>query len=311
MGQYHVNVLTSLQNKVDSIVIYDQDASRRKFIADRFSVNEASSMEDLFSLCDACILAAPTTLHHQLGMEILRADKHLLVEKPIAEKIEEAEELIDTAFKRNLVFQVGHVERFNGAVIELQNTVEEPYLWESRRLGPPNTRITDVGVCMDMLIHDIDIALRTIKDEIVEINASGKKIVNNHEDVVCASLHFEKGCIANFIASRVTHQKVRTLFISQKDSYLHLDFTTQDLQIYRESNTDTTTLSEKIRYRHKSFMERLFIHKENPLKLEQTHFIDKIVASDTSANTNVMDLQTLRVTQSILKKIDETSKKHF
>ena len=125
--------------------------------------------------------------------------------------------------------------------------------------------------------------LRSLQDEVVSITASGRKVLSDYEDVISACLQFKKGCIANFVASRVSQQKVRTLSISQEDSYLFLDFTTQDLQIHRQANTNIVTYNEKIRYRQEVLIERLFIHKENALKLELLHFMEAIRSDNTES----------------------------
>ncbi len=302
MGEYHVNVLISLKN-ISKIFIFDIDKEKLKEITNKFDVFKTNSLEELLQKVDCCVLAVQTTLHFKIGIQVLKAGKHLLIEKPITNNIEEAKELINVANTKKLVLQVGHVERFNGAVQELQNTIKNPFLWESRRIGPNTYRSNDVGVSMDLLIHDIDIALRSIDDDIISITAASQSFFNTeHEDVISATLRFKKGCIANFIASRVSHQKVRTLHISQKNSYLFLDFTTQDFQIHRQANTNIVTYNEKIRYRQESLIERLFVHKENPLKLELSHFLDSIINKKSTKKTNEIDLKTLTIIKEIQKK---------
>lgn len=148
------------------------------------------------------------------------------------------------------------MERFNGAVLELSKIVKDPLLIESRRLAPSNSRIKDVGVVLDMMIHDIDIVLNLVNSPVKKLSASGKKVSSDHEDVANVLLEFENGCLASITASRATQAKIRTLNITQKDVYIMLDFTDQEIELHRQATSDILLLSEEIKYRQESIVEK-------------------------------------------------------
>ncbi len=307
MGTYHVNVLSSLPG-VELVGVCDQDPVKGKTATDKYGVPAFQNPADLISKVDALSICLPTSLHYEASLQALEAGRHILIEKPMTPTYAEALALVNLAEKKKCLLHVGHVERFNGAVQELVHVVNEPLLWESRRLGPPSGRSLDTGVVMDLMIHDLDICLRVVNDEVVDVHANGYYLPNSrHEDAAVAQIRFRKGCVATFTASRVTQEKIRTLSISQKESYLSLDFTTQDLQIHRQASSMTSTSTEKIRYRQEALIERLFIHKENPLRSELLFFIQNIREAEKERplwrKENEMDLTTLRIATGVLEKI--------
>ncbi len=313
MGVYHTNVLANI-NEIEFVGVFDLNQDRTKEISLKYNIQGFSSLEALLAEVDALSLCAPTSLHYELGKKILEAQKHVLIEKPLTTNVKQAEELIFLAKEKQRLLHVGHVERFNGAVQELSHVVEDPLLWESRRLGPPPERFMDTGVVMDLMIHDLDICFRVVKDEIQSIKAEGNYLPGSkQEDLATAQIKFKKGCVANFVASRITQEKIRTLAISQKQSYLLLDFTTQDLQITRRASEATITSSEKIRYRQEALIERLFIHKDNPLRSELLYFIKEIghsplneTSREEAYQDNTEDLKTLKAAAEIVAQIAES-----
>lgn len=301
MGKYHVNVLSQIKN-IHFTGVYDTDQEIAKTVSSEFNVANYSSLKDLYQHADAVILATPTSTHYELGKEILLAGKHLLIEKPITDDLAKAQELIDLAQAKKQKLLIGHVERYNAAVQELENLIKEPYFWESRRVGPNTSdRIFDAGVVLDLLIHDVDILLRVMKKKVVSISASGNKVFNDNEDVVQSVIKFENGTVAGLMASRVHHLKERQLWITQKDGTILLDFTTQDISIYRNAQSQVTTSKGSIRYQQHSNVERMFIHKENPLKLELEYFV-KLIHEDLP-NDNELDLETLKISLEIIRQV--------
>lgn len=299
MGTYHVNVLSMLPD-VELVGVCDEDPAKGKSAEEKYGVKSFQKPSDLIREVEALSICLPTTLHAAASREALEAGRHILIEKPMTPTHEEALELVTLAEQKKCLLHVGHVERFNGAVQELVHVVNEPLLWESRRLGPHSGRSLDTGVVMDLMIHDIDICLRVVNDDAVDVRSSGYFLPGSkHEDAAVAQVRFKKGCVASFTASRVTQEKIRTLSISQKESYLSLDFTTQDLQIHRRASSMTSTSTEKIRYRQEALIERLFIHKENPLRSELQFFIQNIRDAEKERpnwrRENEMDLTTLRI----------------
>jgi len=254
---------------------------------------------------DAVVIAAPTFLHHTLSKLALTAGKHVLVEKPIAESVEQAKELVELAAKNKLILQVGHVERFNGAILELGKIVDTPMLIESRRLAPFNARIKDVGVVLDMMIHDIDIVLNLVNSDVVTVHAVGQKFVSEHEDVATVVLKFANGCVATIAASRNTQAKIRTLNITDKNAYIKLDFADQEIELHRQASSNTQMSLESIRYKQESIVEKIFVHKDNPLKQEHEHFVKCILGKDTPQVQGDNDIKTLEIAHKILKEISQ------
>lgn len=302
MGQYHVNVAKQVHD-AQLIGVYDNSMERCEQIAQKYATDAYAQPNQLLQQVDAVIIAAPTYLHHEIAREALQTGKHVLVEKPIAETVEQAIELVDLAKKQQRIFQVGHVERFNGAVLELNKIVESPALIESRRLAPYNDRIRDVGVILDMMIHDIDIVLNLVDEEVVELQALGSKVYSNHEDVATVIMKFRNGCIAKISASRCTQSKIRTLNISDKNAYIELDFADQEIQLHRQASSNTQLGSDSIRYKQESIVEKIFVHKDNPLKQEHEHFVACILGKQEPIVDGSKDIKTLEIAHRILEQI--------
>jgi len=304
MGQYHVNVARQL-NDAKLVGIYDSEPTRAQSIAEKYETRPYDSISSLLHDVDAVVIAAPTFLHHEISKQALESGKHVLVEKPIAESVEQARELVNLSQRNNLILQVGHVERFNGAILELGKIVESPMLVESRRLAPFNSRIRDVGVVLDMMIHDIDIVLNLVKSDVVSLSAMGSKIVSQHEDVASVILKFKNGCVASINASRNTQSKIRTLNITDKNAYIKLDFTDQEIELHRQASSNTQMSSNEIRYKQESIVEKIFVHKDNPLKQEHEHFIKCILGKAQPHVEGETDIKTLEIAHKILEQISK------
>ncbi|MBN2039479.1 MAG: Gfo/Idh/MocA family oxidoreductase [Spirochaetes bacterium] len=295
MGQYHVSVASTLKNKIVLAGVYDIDFEKAKEIADKFEIKCFESVEDFFKNIDAVVIAVPTYLHYKYASLAMDYNLHVLVEKPATEKIEQARKLAAKAKKKSLIFQVGHVERFNGAVQELHKIVTSPIIIESRRLSPFVGRIKDVGVVLDLMIHDIDIVVNMVDSPVASVQATGGSVFTDFEDYATAIIQFENGCTATVTASRITQRKIRTLSISQEKSYIFLDYATQDIHIHRQASQAYLLTKEEIKYSQESFVEELFIHKENPLKHEHEYFYNSISKGYTSSITNDSDIRSLEV----------------
>lgn len=235
MGQYHVTVASSLKSKFILSGIFDIDTEKAREISEKYEVRFYEKVEQLIDNVDAVIIAVPTYLHYKYSLLALESGVHVLVEKPVTENAAQARELAKKAKRYGLVFQVGHVERFNGAVQELYKIVTNPLIIESRRLVPFSERIKDIGVILDLMIHDIDIVMNIVKSPVVSVQASGGAVYTDYEDYATAILQFKNNCVATVTASRVTQRKIRTLSISQDKSYIFLDYATQDIHIHRQA----------------------------------------------------------------------------
>jgi len=215
----------------------------------------------------------PTEQHFHVARDLLEAGISVLVEKPMTPTIEEARELFAIAERTGAVLHVGHVERFNGAVDELKRLVTSPILIESRRLGPFVPRVQKDTVVMDLMIHDIDIVLGLVDSPPERLAAQGASVHSEVADVATVQIRFASGAIATISASRATEEKIRTLAITQPDAYIVLDYTEQDIHIYKRAAQEYTMNRGSIRYRRASFVEHLKVHRDNPLKLEIQHLI--------------------------------------
>ncbi len=272
MGQYHTLVYAELWD-VDLVGVVDIDFERARRVAGQYDTLAFADHRELVGRVDVASVAVPTDAHFAVARDLLEAGVNVLVEKPMTQSLGEARELFRLARASGAVLHVGHVERFNGAVQELRNIVDRPILIESRRLGPFVPRVRKDTVVMDLMIHDIDIVLGLVDSEPRRIVALGSSLHADLPDVANVQIQFASGTIASITASRATEQKIRTLAITQPDAYIVLDYTDQDIRIHRRAAQEYTLNRESIRYRQASFVEHLFVHKENPLKLELLHLI--------------------------------------
>ena len=273
MGEYHVGVLSDMR-EADLAGVVDSDQERAKIISEKYKTFTCRDYKELFQKVDAVVISVPTALHYSIGKEFIEAGVHTLLEKPCTDNLGQAEELFELAAKKNVTLQIGHVERFNGAVQELFKIVKDPIYIECRRMSPFSKRIKDDGVVLDIMIHDIDIVLNLVESDVANINIAGSSVFSKRDDLVNAQIEFENGCIANFLASRVSQNKVRTLEVTQKESSILLDYTEQEIFVHRQSSFESQLSPGELRYKQESLVERIFVHKDNPLKLELKHFIN-------------------------------------
>ena len=273
MGKYHVGILSELP-EVELAAVVDIDPKVRKVIEDNYNAPGFKNYKDIYSKVDVVVVAVPTGLHFSITKDLLNAGIHVLLEKPCAHNLNHARELFQIAEKKDLTLHIGHVERFNGAVQELHKIVKSPIFVECKRMGPFTDRIKDDGVVLDIMIHDIDIILNLIQSKVTKTHVLGASVFSDKDDLVNAQLQFENGCIANIIASRASQNQIRTLSVTQKDSFVVLDYTDQEIYVHKKSSSEHKLSKDSLRYKQESMVERIFVHKDNPLKLELKHFLD-------------------------------------
>jgi predicted dehydrogenase len=273
MGQYHVLVYAELPD-VELVGVADIDTERARTVAAGYETRAFGDHRALIGLVDVASVAVPTEEHFHVARDLLEAGISVLVEKPMAPTLEEARELFRVATRTGAILHVGHVERFNGAVEELKRLAASPILIESRRLGPFVPRVQKDTVVMDLMIHDIDIVLGLVDSPPVRLAAQGAAVHSAVADVATVQIRFASGTIATIAASRATEEKIRTLAITQPDAYIVLDYTEQDIHIYKRAAQEYTMNRGSIRYRRASFVEHLKVHRDNPLKLEIQHLVD-------------------------------------
>lgn len=299
MGSYHLAALSEL-SEASVVALADLDHARGEELADKYGVDFFSDPFDLIGKVDAVIVALPTVHHYSVSKKLLSNGLHVLIEKPICNDIGEARELFRIASENKRVLHIGHVERFNGAVQELSEIVKEPSLIECRRLGPFVERARNDGVVLDLMIHDLDIILRLVEEDIVSLSAVGGSPISDREDVANVQIQFAGGCLATITASRATQNKIRSLSISQPDAYIKLDYADQEVRIHRKATSEHRLSREELKYREQAQVERLFVHKDNPLKLELRHFLQSIqvgrIVEDAEWELRSLDVA-LRVVQ--------------
>lgn len=234
LGKFHAEKYAKMSD-VDFIGVADTDTEQAKKIADQFGCTAYYDYTDLISNVDAVSIVTPTPSHFKIGKDFLKNGVHLLLEKPITTSLETADELIELAEVNNLIIQVGHLERYNPAIIALNQEVNQPIFIEARRLSTFKERAADASVILDLMIHDIDIMLNSVKSNIVDIKGKGFKLVTDHFDFANARIEFENGCVANLTANRVSHIDERKIFLVQKGAAVSVDCANREIHIAKSS----------------------------------------------------------------------------
>jgi predicted dehydrogenase len=302
LGEHHARIYSQIPD-IKLVGVADINQKRADRIAQTYNTKAYYDYHSLIDKVDAVSIVVPTTLHYEIGKEFLSAGKHCLIEKPLTTILQEAEELISIAKQKNLILQVGHIERFNSAIIGVQKYVNNPKFIESDRLGPYDPRVSDVGVVLDLMIHDLDIVLFLVQSKVKELEAYGTSIFSPHEDIVKVRLKFENGCVADISASRVTHGKYRKLRIFQPDAYISIDYTTQRFRIYRKKTPDAKSMQDIEIISPK--IERL-----EPLKQEILHFVDCVRTGKTPLVSGQHGRDALELALEILKRLKRYPEKN-
>ncbi|MEW6675085.1 MAG: Gfo/Idh/MocA family oxidoreductase [Nitrospirota bacterium] len=237
LGQHHVRLYSEIED-TELTAIVDIDEKRADAFAEKYGCEAYSDYREILDKVDALSIVTPTTSHYNIALDCLRAGKDILIEKPITVNVEEADELIRESEKRGCILQVGHLERYNPAVLTASEMVKEPRFIEAERLSPFLGRGIDVDVTLDLMIHDIDIILSLISSPVKEIRAVGAEVLTSKIDVAKAWLEFENGCIALITASRLSPEKQRRLKVFQKDSYISIDFQSYEVRCYFRTGDD-------------------------------------------------------------------------
>jgi predicted dehydrogenase len=290
LGIQHARIISYLE-EAELKAVADIDFKKALEIGNRHGVKYFQNYEDMMDEIDAGIVSTPTSEHFHISMNLLKNGKHVLVEKPITETIEQAEQLVDLAKKNGLILQVGHLERFNPAVEAVENMISEPKFIEVQRLGSFSARSLDVDVVLDLMIHDLDIILALIKDEVGVIRSSGIHVLSEKIDIANARLEFKSGCVATLTASRVHQGKVRKLRIFEPTSYYSIDYIDQEVKVFPLSGRQTDIRTLKIK-------------KEEPLKKELENFLRCQVEGRPGKVSGEEGLRALRLAYDVLKEVE-------
>jgi predicted dehydrogenase len=289
LGSVHARIYAGL-NDVELVGICDTDINKLSQISKSLRVTGFNNHRQLLGKVDAASIVVPTKDHYSISRDFLTSGANLLIEKPITLSVKEADELLDTAKSKNLTLAVGHVERFNAAIEAILKIKGDIKFAECHRLGPFSPRIKDVGVVLDLMIHDIDILLWLIRSPIKSIEAVGVKVLTHYEDIANARLVFENGAVCNITASRVTEKAMRKIRMFQPNAYISLDYIRQDAVIY------TRKLGRII-------SRQINIKKEKPLQKEITSFLNCVRTGKRPLASGEEGRQALSVALEILKKI--------
>ena len=291
LGKIHLKLLNS-SNKYDLIGFYDTDIKTSKHLSKKEGYNYFSNLETLLDNVEAVDIVSPTSTHHEIAKNVILKNKHVFIEKPLTDKTIYAKELIELSKKYNVVGQVGHVERFNPAYVAAINHIDNPMFIESHRLSDFNPRGNDVSVIMDLMIHDIDIVLNTVKSKVKQINASGVSIVSDSPDIANARIEFENKCVANLTASRISLKKMRKTRIFQNDAYISIDFLEKELQIVKIKDADKSSSNLSMVIKTNSGKDKV-IYFENPEILEENSILNELESFAESINNKTITKVTL------------------
>ena len=260
-GANHLRVLHEAED-AELVAVVDTDLARAQAAAEKFGCTALTTAAGLEGKVDAAIVAVPTTLHAEVGCDLLSRGIDILVEKPIATTLEEAELLIATAARHDRVFQVGHLERFNPAVMTLEGKVTLPLFFEIHRMSLFSPRALDVDVVLDLMIHDLDVVLALTRLEPEEIRAAGIRILSDKVDIANVRLAFPGGCIANLTASRVSTEKIRKIRLFQPNQYISVDYQRQDGVAFTVQSDGGIGL------------DTFEVKKDEPLRLQLANFLE-------------------------------------
>lgn len=304
LGKEHVRIYSDLAaaGRVEFAGVYDVVAETARKCATKFRVKVFDSVSEAAESSDALNIVTPTTTHFELARSLLSQGKHVLVEKPMTESASQAAELVQLAQEKNCVLQVGHVERFNPVFQYLESVARDPRFIETHRLSPYPARSTDIGVVLDLMIHDLDVVLAFVKSPVTSVDAVGIPVLSRSEDIANARLRFANGCVANLTVSRVSPERMRKIRVfsgGEVPSYISLDYRAQEGFIYRiaSEGAEETPLLKKVlaaklgvgkdstivsEFAGKKIVrEPVPIAKEEPLKLELQHFVNCVREKQT------------------------------
>lgn len=306
LGKFHLNNWTVIDG-VELVGFFDPNDENALAVIEKYNIKRFDDPEQLMDACDAVDIVAPTTAHFELCQAAITKGKHVFVEKPLANTMEEARKLVKLAKEANIKFQVGHVERFNPAFLALKNYTLEPMFIEVHRLAQFNPRGTDVSVILDLMIHDIDIILSLVKSNVKFISANGVAVMSDTPDIANVRIEFDNGCVANLTSSRISMKKMRKMRLFQKDAYIGIDFLEKKTEVIKlnvPGDTNVFTFDIETNNGKKTIaIANPIIEDGNAIKMELEAFYNAIV-NNTDTPVNVLDgFRAMDVAHQILDKI--------
>ncbi len=312
LGSMHAKMLAGMKG-VRLAGVYDINAARARQVAAEAGTKSFDTLEDLLKATDAVTVATVTGAHHAVAVAALESGKHLFLEKPITETAEDADDICRKALDRGLLVQVGHIERFNPAIIALEKYAINPMFVESHRLAQFNPRGTDVAVVLDLMIHDIDLILSFVRSPVRQVDANGVAVVSDTVDIANARLQFENGCVANVTASRISQRKMRKMRLFQPNAYISIDFSEGLAEVFRlvgdgeETVKGTMMLGElgSGKFKRKIVYEQPEVKEVNSLAYELELFVRAINGHTQPVVSAEDGKRALIVAQLIMEKINQ------
>ena len=294
LGKHHARIYSAIPG-VKLIGVSDINRDIGMEVAKNLGISFYESSSKLLKDVDAVSISTPTSTHYKLTKEVLLSGKHTLVEKPITEKVEEASEIIDLAKSKGLVLQIGHIERFNPAIIAVSKLINNPLFIEAQRIATYNERGTDVAVVLDLMVHDIDIILAFIHSKVNKIDAVGVPILSDEYDLAQTRLEFENGTIACLTSSRVSDRKERKIRFFQRDMFISVDYISHLAGVWRKIKIDGKSFIKK---------EKLEIIPKEPLRSEIESFVRCIKEGDTPIVTGEDGMKAIELAYRIIDNMD-------
>jgi predicted dehydrogenase len=306
LGKFHLNNWLEIEGAT-LVGFFDPNDEIANAVIEKYRLTRFDTAEELMDACDAVDIVAPTITHFNLCKAAITKGKHVFVEKPLANTMDEARQLVKLTKEANIKFQVGHVERFNPAFLALKNRKLEPMFIEVHRLAQFNPRGTDVSVILDLMIHDIDIILSLVKSNVKSINANGVAVMSDTPDIANVRIEFDNGCVANLTSSRISMKKMRKMRLFQKDAYIGIDFLEKKTEVIKLSSPDDTNVFtfdiETNNGKKTIAIANPVIEEGNAIKMELQAFYQAIV-QNTDTPVNVVDgFRAMDVAHQILDKI--------
>ena len=302
LGRYHAEKYSAMEG-VELVGVVDIDAARAAEVAHACNTEACTDFTNLIGRVDAVSIVAPTPLHFAIGRTLLEAGVHILVEKPMTTTLEEARCLIELAEAKQLVLQVGHLERFNPAVVAVQELIKRPMFIEAHRLSVYQGRSTDVSVVLDLMIHDIDIILTFVGSEVRSLHASGAAVVSDHCDIANARIEFQTGCVANITASRISTKGQRKIRLFQKNGYIAVDFAKREMMHIEQTDKVNNAIIPGMEVHQACFLEG------DALEAELRSFTGAVRDQRPPVVTGRMGYQALAVALNVMEQIDEAARR--
>ena len=291
LGKIHLKLLNQSE-RYELLGFYDESETTAKAVAEEFGYHRFDSIAQLIEPCDIADVVTPTTHHFDCAEQVIKAGKHLFIEKPIAQTVEQAVAIRELAKKHGVRGQVGHVERFNPAFTAVNHLIENPMFIEAHRLAEFNPRGTDVPVVLDLMIHDIDAILSVVKSEVKHISASGVSVISDTPDIANARIEFANGCVANLTASRISMKKMRKARFFQKDAYISVDFLEKKCEVVRMKDAPEQTDDFAMILQNAEGVKKQ-IYFDNPEVEENNAILDELEAFADAIDQNTTPIVSL------------------